>query len=151
MTLHGAHYAQTLVSESKRTIAVRLNQTAKHNDLLLKYQVWHEAIHCLAPTESMETIWFEEGLAVQSAMRAPFVGRKFRQACKADIRRTSWYAPWKAFIGLEASDEQIRAVHEQCPERKFDKVTTDLIKAVFGAPDNVADALCKRMGKSRVT
>jgi hypothetical protein len=45
VAFHSKPYAQTLVSESARTIAVRLDQAAKNNDLRLKYQLWHEAVH----------------------------------------------------------------------------------------------------------
>ncbi len=146
---HSQNYAQSLVHEGAGTIAVKLNERVKNNDLLLKYQLWHEAVHCLAPTESIETIWFEEGLAVESAMHAPFVNRKFRKACTADIRASPWDHPWQAFLKLKATDEQIRAVHERAPQRKFDLITSDLIIEVFDAPQQLADTLCQRMGKAR--
>lgn len=151
VALHQKPFAQTLVSESACTIAVRLNEAVKDNDLLLKYQIWHEAIHCLAPTESIQTIWFEEGLAVQSAMRAPFVNRKFRKACERDIASTSWNAPWQAFLKLTTTDEKIREIHERAPARKFDNITPDIIVDVFCVSNDLANSLCRRMDASRTT
>jgi hypothetical protein len=151
VAFHAEPYAQTLVSERARTIAVRLDQAAKNDDLRLRYQIWHEAVHCLAPTESKETIWFEEGLAVESAGRAPFVNRKYRKGIEARLRGTSWGAPWQAFLNLKATDDQIRAIHERAPGRKFDAVTAPLIIDIFNADKVLADTLCRRMRQDRVT
>jgi hypothetical protein len=147
--LHQKRFAQTLVSEAAHTITVCLDEATREDDLLLKHQLWHEAVHCLAPTESIQTIWFEEGLAVWCAMRAPFVNRKFRRAREKHIDGTSWGDPYRAFVKLKATDEQIRTVHERAPGRKFDNITANLIVDVFGVKDDLANQLCRRMGTDR--
>jgi hypothetical protein len=99
----------------------------------------------------METLWFEEGLAVESAGRAPFVNRQYRKGLEAELRGTSWGAPWQAFLKLKAKDDQIREVHERSTGRRFDAITPQLIIDVFSADQHLADTLCRRMTRDRVS
>ena len=82
-------------------------------------------------------------------MHAPFVNRKFRRARESDVGHTSWGGPYRAFIKLNATDEQIRTIHERAPGRKFDNITADLIVDVFGVKDDLANQLCRRMDTDR--
>jgi hypothetical protein len=150
VAFHGRPYAQSIVDDHQFTVAVRLNVAAQHHDLSLKYQLWHEAVHCLAPVNSMRTLWFEEGLAVQCCMYAPPINRQYRKATEPGLKRhRDWYDPWQAFKKLKATDEQIRTIHERAPERKFDLITQDLLIDVFEASQELADTLCCRLGDTR--
>jgi hypothetical protein len=149
---HNKPYAQTLVNEQARTLAVRLDFAAKGDDLRLKFQLWHEAVHCLAPVETMETIWFEEGLAVYSSLYAPPINREYRRRCLKDMERfPDWYRPYKAFTKLKATSDQIKSLHEALPLRRFDNVTADLIVECFDINKTFADQLCQRLTTTRKT
>jgi hypothetical protein len=34
-------------------------------DLEAKHELWHDAVHCLTPVNRMDTLWFEEGVALR--------------------------------------------------------------------------------------
>ena len=48
VTFHSLPYAQTLVDDTSFTLQIKLDQAAYGQDERLKYQIWHEAVHCLA-------------------------------------------------------------------------------------------------------
>jgi hypothetical protein len=149
-SFHDEPYAQILVDEAGRTIAVKLDAAAKGDDMRLKYQIWHEAVHCLAPVQTKRTLWFEEGLAVQSSLHAPHMNHDYRRLCIDQLKPyPAWYDPWRCFKRLKANDEKIKAIHEKAPERKFDLITPELILEIFGASSTLASDLCRCLGETR--
>jgi hypothetical protein len=150
VSFHSHPYAQTLVDDTSFTLHVKLDQAARGNDIRLRYQIWHEAVHCLAPVRSMETLWFEEGLATYSCLYGPHMTREYRRLCIKGMKPfPAWYDPYQAFKKLKATDEQIATVHARAPERKFDLIKPELIVDVFGADPTLASSLCNRLGTSR--
>jgi len=150
VSFHALPYAQTLVDDTSFTLQIKLDQDAKGQDERLKFQIWHEAVHCLAPVKSMETLWFEEGLAVYSCLYAPHMTRDYRRRCIKGMKSfPAWYAPYEAFKKLKATDEQIKAIHDRAPQRKFDLVTPELIIDVFGTEPTLASSLCNRLDTTR--
>jgi hypothetical protein len=150
VSFHSYPYAQTLVDDTSFTLQVKLDEAARGDDYRLKYQIWHEAVHCLAPVRRMETLWFEEGLAVYSCLYAPHMTRDYRQRCIEHLKPfPAWYDPYEAFKKLKATDEQIKAIHDRAPERKFDLITPELIIDVFAAEPTLASSLCNRLGTTR--
>lgn len=150
VSFHSLPYAQTLVDDTSFTLQVKLDEAARGDDYRLKYQIWHEAVHCLAPVRSMKTLWFEEGLAVLSTLYAPHMTRDYRRRCIDQLKPfPAWYDPYSAFKNLKATDEQIAAIHERAPERKFDRLMPDLIVDVFGVEPALASVLCNRLGTTR--
>ncbi len=76
--------------------------------------------------------------------------RDYRRRCiKGMTSFPAWYAPYEAFKKLKATDEQIATIHEPAPERKFDRITPNLIVDVFRAQSALASALCNRLGTTR--
>lgn len=141
---HDKKFAQTLVDEKNKTVSVKITATTKLAQI--KYQLWHEAVHCLAPVQRVDTLWFEEGLAVHSALNAPHMKQAYRSACIVDLRSTPvWYDPWQSFQKLNATLPQIKRIHELAPQRRFDNITPSLIIEVFGACPTVAHELCQRL------
>src|SRR4030081_3664056 len=61
-------HPQTLVSNEHKTITVRLTRHVESDQRIAKFQIGHEAIHCLTPVENMEVRFFEEGLAVSFSL-----------------------------------------------------------------------------------
>jgi hypothetical protein len=145
---HDKYFAQTLVDEKNKTISVKLAATTKLAQI--KYQLWHEAVHCLAPVQRMDTLWFEEGLAVHSALNAPHMKQAYKSECIAELRsRPIWYGPWQSFKKLNATLPQIKRIHESAPQRRFDNITPSLIIEVFTACPALAHELCQRLPFNR--
>jgi hypothetical protein len=150
VSFHDRPYAQTIVDDIACTLAVKLDVAAMNDNVRLKYQIWHEAVHCLAPVNSMHTLWFEEGLAVESCLYAPHMSEDYRQRCIGQLKPfPAWNDPWQCFRELNATDEQVRAAHERAPQRQFDQLRPDLIIEIFGAAPSLAAYLCKRLGSTR--
>jgi hypothetical protein len=145
---HEKNFAQTIVDEKNKTVSVKITATTKLAQV--KYQLWHEAVHCIAPVQRMDTLWFEEGLAVHSALHAPHMKPAYKLACIADLRPTPiWYDPWQSFRNLNATLPQIKRIHELAPQRRFDNITPSLIVEVFAVCTALADKLCQRLPFSR--
>jgi hypothetical protein len=150
VSFHSYPYAQTLVDDSLFTLDVKLDAAARNDDHRLKYRIWHEAVHCLSPVNSMKTLWFEEGLAVWSSLYAPHMERNYRRQCIDQLRKfPAWHDPYQAFKKLKVTDEQIKTIHERAPQRMFDLITPELIIDVFAAQPTLASNLCRRLGTTR--
>jgi len=144
VAIHDKNFAETLVDEKNKIISVKLTATTKLAQI--KYQIWHEAVHCLAPVQRVDTLWFEEGLAVHSALNAPHMKQAYKSVCLAELRsRPVWHAPWQSFKKLNATLPQIKRIHESAPQRRFDNITPSLIIEVFAACPALADELCQRL------
>jgi len=148
VSTHNKPFAQTLVDDNNKTIAVKVTETAKIAQQ--RYQLWHEAVHCLAPVPRMDTLWFEEGLAVYSTLNAPHMKNAYRSARIADLRAAPlWYEPWQSFKKLNPTHPKIKEIHELAPQRRFDNITAQLIVDIFGVSSALAVELCQRLPVNR--
>jgi hypothetical protein len=143
---HEKNYAQSVVDDRAMTISVKLANPAPFSDRdsEAKFELWHEAVHCLVPVNRMDTLWFEEGVAIRFGLKhAPLSAAK-RRANRAVIK-----PPWKlvqnAFAKLDPTDAQIAAIRERADRRLFDTVTKELIIEVCGARPKLALELCQRL------
>jgi hypothetical protein len=145
---HEKSYAQSIVDEKARTISVKLADPtpfrARNRDIEARYELWHEAVHCLAPVNRMDTLWFEEGLAINFALRhSPLTA--IQRAANMKALRSPWKEVWIAFTKLDAPDEKIALIHERAEHRRFDSIKEQLIVEIFGAPADLAEQLCQRL------
>lgn len=143
---HEKNYAQTIVDDKARTISVKLANPGpfRNKDSEAQYELWHEAVHCLAPVNRMDTLWFEEGLATNFALRhSPL--NSVQRAANIKALRSPWKEVWSAFRKLNASDEKIALIHQKAKDRLFDAINKDLIIEIFGANPSLAEQLCERL------
>jgi hypothetical protein len=144
---HEKSYAQTIVDDKARTISVKLadpRRFFKDRDSEARYELWHDAVHCLAPVNRMDTLWFEEGLAINFALRhSPL--NSVQRAANMKALRSPWKEVWFTFKKLDAPDEKIALIHERAEHRLFDSIKEELIVEIFGVPPNLAAELCQRL------
>jgi len=143
---HDKSYAQAIVDDKARTISVKLADPTpfRDRDIEARYELWHEAVHCLAPVNRMDTLWFEEGLATNFALRhSPLT--PIRRAANMKALRSPWKEVWIAFKKLEAPDEKIALIRERAEHRQFDSIKEELIVEIFGAQADLAQQLCQRL------
>jgi hypothetical protein len=145
---HKKPYAQTVVDESARTVGVKLADPSipfPDVDAEARYEIWHEAVHCLSPVQRMDTLWFEEGVALRFALKHTPVSRPQRRAFKAAVR-PPWRDVLNAFTKLNPTDVQIMEIRKRAPRQQFDTVTADLITEVMGPGiARLATQLCQRL------
>ena len=145
---HEKSYAQSIVDVKARTISVKLADPTcfkdRDRDNEARYELWHEAVHCLAPVNRMDTLWFEEGLAINFALRhSPF--NPVQRAANMNALRSPWKEVWFAFNKLCAPDEKIALIHERAEHRLFDSIKEELIVEIFGVSADLAAQLCQRL------
>ena len=89
---HQKTYAQSQVNEQARTISVKLADPTPFadKDSEAKYELWHEAVHCLAPVETTNTLWFEEGVALRFGLDHAPLSSVQKRGNRQAIR-----PPWK--------------------------------------------------------
>jgi len=92
----------------------------------------------------MDTLWFEEGLATNFALRHSPLNSVQRPAFMKALR-SPWKEVWIAFNELDAPDEKIALIHERAERRLFDSIKAELIVEIFGAPPHLAEQLCQRL------
>jgi hypothetical protein len=148
---HDKNYAQTIVYDGAATIAVKLANPAvfANDDYRTKgaiYQLWHEAVHCLAPENRMDTLWFEEGVAIRFCQRKAPVERRYLVESSKHMKRP-WSTVRDKFAQLNPTDAQIRAARERAEGRFFDNITEELIVEECDARKNLAADLCRRLPK----
>lgn len=148
---HALGYAQTLVDDVAMTVAVKLanpqvfaNEEYRINAAI--YQLWHEAVHCLAPVNRMDTLWFEEGVAIRFCQKKTPVDRRYLVESRKHMT-APWSTVYKKFMQLNPTSAEIRATREIAQGRFFDNITEDIIIQQCGAKGNLATALCKRLPK----
>jgi hypothetical protein len=158
VTYHQKKYAQSIVDEMACTVSVKLVDpmrlipiplTQADKDSEAKYELWHEAVHCLAPVQRMDTSWFEEGVALRfSLTHAPLTAAQKR--CNRGALGHPWNLVLHAFERLNPSDDQIKAIRERADFKSLDTVKEDLIIQICGADPRLARKLCRRLpGDSR--
>lgn len=146
---HQKNYAQSVVDTEARTVSVKLADPTPFNDrdLEAKYELWHEAVHCLSPVCRMDTLYFEEGLALRFGLKRSPIAVPQRKAYR-DAIRPPWSQAYQAFTKLNPSDEMVRKIRESAEAKTFDNVTEEVIMQVCRLRENLARDLCKRLPKS---
>jgi hypothetical protein len=148
---HDKKYAQTIVYEDAATIAVKLADPTvfANDDYRTKgaiYQLWHEAVHCLAPVNRMDTLWFEEGVAIRFCQKQAPVERRYLIESRKHMKKP-WATVRDKFAQLNPTDAQIRTARERATGKFFDNITEEIIVEECGAKKNLAADLCRRLPK----
>jgi hypothetical protein len=130
---HAETYAQTKVDDTAFTLTVYTsdlsNLTKAAAEAEAKYQLWHEAVHCLFPVNRMDTLWFEEGVALRFGLKhTPVLPKQLIDNRKA--LSSPWKDVYKAFKILNPSEAQIREIRERAPGRLLDNVDADIVTNV---------------------
>jgi hypothetical protein len=140
--IQGQDFAQTMVSESHRTITVRLTESTRNHPLRAIYQLAHEAIHCLSPAERFDTLWFEEALANHHALTFPELPEDYRRDAENTVPAL-YVEPLAAFRSLNPPDTQIKSLRFTQPD--FNSWNATLIKQHFKTTDDLAEKLARRL------
>jgi hypothetical protein len=140
--VQGQNFAQTIVSESDRTITVRLTESTRNHQLQAMYQLAHEAVHCLSPAARFDTLWFEEGLANHHALTFPELPEDYRRDAENTIPAL-YVEPLAAFRSLNPKDAQIKSLRFTHPD--FNSWDATLIKQHFKTTDDLAEKLARRL------
>jgi hypothetical protein len=145
---HKETYAQTIVDEIAKTVSVKLADPSipfPDVDAEARYEIWHEAVHCLSPVQRMDTLWFEEGVALRFGLKHAPISRVQRRAFRKAVR-TPWKKVLDAFTKLNPSDMQVMEIRRLAPRQQFDTITSDLIVDVMGPrAAMLATKLCQRL------
>ena len=147
---HQKNYAQSLVNQANRTISVKLADPAVFEDkeTEARYELWHEAVHCLAPVERMDTLWFEEGIALRFALtHSPLTPIQKMNNRKA--LREPWNLCCTLLIGLILQTSQIKEIRNLSCNGLFDTVTAELMIKICDAKPKFAHKLCQRLPSNR--
>lgn len=144
--VEGANYPETLVNTKAKSAQVRITESTKKYPDQAAFQLAHEAIHCLAPVERRDTIWFEEGLANHFSLTYGGVSQATRVVNETIVPEL-FREPLEAFRKLNPTDEKIRSMRIEEPV--FDNLTPKLIQKHCGADQQLARQLCQRLPLSR--
>jgi hypothetical protein len=147
---HEKNHAQLDVNDSAKTLKVFLANPTPFldRDAEAKYEIWHEAVHCLVPVKRTDTLWFEEGVALHFALKNAPLTSKQRKANR-EAMASPWREVYEAFKVLNPSNEQIRAIRELAPGRLLDNVTPEMVKEVCKVRFKCYELLFHRLPKTR--
>jgi hypothetical protein len=143
---HQKNHAQIIVDDVAKTLSVFLADPApfEDKDAEAKYEIWHEAVHCLFPVNRMDTLWFEEGVALRFARTHTPISPKQLANNRREMA-LPWKEVYKAFNVLNPSDDQIRAIRELAPNRLLDDVKPEMVRKVCKVRFKVYEALFQRL------
>lgn len=139
-------YPTTLFYAEQQQIKVHVTQPAADNINEARYQLGHEAVHCVLASGLRKTIYFEEGLANWFALSLEDLPKKFRAKAK-DKLDPVLKRPLSAFIALRPTDERIASLRAEAPDPET--LTKELVEKHFKAPGAVAEPVCRHMGQDR--
>jgi hypothetical protein len=139
-------HPETIIDEVGQRITVWLTKSAASDIQQARYQLCHEAIHCLLAKGKRDTIYFEEGLAIDCALNASGLNRRYRKEAEATMHSV-FEPPLKAFRALKPTDEKIKKLRAEVPD--IDQLTPALVEKHFGAPSKAAEGVCQRMEFTR--
>jgi hypothetical protein len=142
----GRLFPETMADLTAKTIKIRLRESTRNDPQQRMYQLAHEAIHCLAPRNRRDTLWFEEGFANWHAVNYPALPRNYRTRAPAGI--TGLLAPtYHAFCKLNPTDSQLAELRKHQPI--LDDVKAEDIVKYFGATEELAKVLTQRLPEER--
>jgi len=143
---HTERYAQAKVDPNTLTVTVHVSELSlfPDPDAEAKYQLWHEAVHCLFPVNRMDTLWFEEGVALRFALKHTPISPKRLKANRAALQ-SPWKDVYRAFTAFNPSDAQIREIRNRAPEKLLDNVTAKIVTDVCKVRYKVCAPLFQRL------
>ena len=144
--IEGDDYPETIVDDDARVIRVRITNKVLTWPPEARYQLAHEAIHCIVATGRRETIYFEEGLANHHALTLPGLPRKYRRGAEKRLIEVL-RPPLAAFRALNPTDERIRALRAE--QQNVDELQPALVARIFEVSPDKATAVCRRMPEGR--
>jgi hypothetical protein len=144
VVFHDKTFAQLDVNVEARTVQVHLASVASTSEEEPKYELWHEAIHCLAPVRRWDTLWFEEGLATEFALKHTPISHSYKAASE-QVMKPPWKDVLAVFRKLKATNTKVRSIREKTKGHRFDEITEEVVVEVFRAPKKLAGELCQRL------
>lgn len=139
-------YPETIFDAQTQAISVRVTERVLTSAEEARYELGHEAVHCLLASGRRDTIYFEEGLANYNALHLPGLPRAFRRGSERILPAVLSHALW-AFEALNPSDEKIAALRAEVPE--IDLLGVPSVQKHFDVSEKIAQAACLRMPKDR--
>jgi hypothetical protein len=140
-------FPESFLNTDTKTITVHITKSTSDNREQARYQLAHEAIHCLFGRCARETIYFEEGLACEFGLNLKNLSGKFRARSRLQLQRTPLIEPYNAFRALKANDKAIRRLREQCPD--VESLTSELVQQIFAVSEEIALTMCQRLPQER--
>lgn len=141
------NYAQTLVDEDKGDLKVSLTTYLTNKNPQTVYQAAHEAVHCLFPVQRMDTLYLEEGLAIEFALNTVGeINHKYAAESLKELR-SPWLEAYNSYLKLNPASYKIRKLRIDSPW--LDQVTIKQIETHLDASPAVASELVRRLPKSR--
>jgi hypothetical protein len=131
---------ECVADQVSNSVTVYFANEAKSNIDRLRFQLSHEAIHCVSGCFKREALFFEEGLAVQFSMDCS--SQAYREQ-NLPVLPTMFKKAWAHFERLRATDAQLRELRTHASS--FDDLTPDILVRVLGADPILANALCERV------
>lgn len=142
--IFGGAYPQTSIENG--VITVRVTESVRTDPMRARYQLAHEAVHCVGGTCKPNTIYFEEGLATYYAITLPGLDKNYLRACKKQLHGI-FLAPLAAFEALIPTDKTVSALRAQQPN--MDQLEPRLVETILRVAPDVAASVCQRMALDR--
>jgi hypothetical protein len=132
----------TLSAPHLKVARVILSENAQGDPIRTRFQLAHEAIHCLAPEARSDAVNIEEGVATLFSITASGIPAWYAQ--EAEAMCPSYYREALADVRqlLALNVEAIKLLRAQ--RLRFHQMTPDLLLSVLGTPLDLATRLCNR-------
>ncbi len=131
--------AESVLDCTTKTGAVYLTSKARDSFEEARYQIAHEAVHCLAATATRKTLRFEEGLAVAFAISWVSLVKRVEYKKALPPIFASAYLD---FLSLGRIDALIKEARKSRP--RIDDFDAAFLIEQFGAPKELAEKLTER-------
>jgi hypothetical protein len=132
----------TLSAPDGRVARVILSENAQGDPIRTRFQLAHEAIHCLAPEARADAVNIEEGVATLFSISASGIPARYAQEAEATCAPYYREALADARQLLALNAEAIKLLRAQ--KSRFHQMTPDLLVSVLGTPLDLATRLCNR-------
>jgi hypothetical protein len=139
-------YPETIADRETRTVTIHIMKSTLQFPSQAMYQLAHESIHCLIASGRRDTLYFEEGLAVDFSVTYPGLQGEYRREAENSLFHL-FQAPLEAFRALNAKDAAIKALRGELPN--LDGLLPTQIQTHFEVSESLATAVCLRLPSER--
>jgi hypothetical protein len=146
--VEGTNYPETIVDQTRQSIRVRVTEFVWSSAEEARYELAHEAIHCLLASGARNTVFFEEGLTVRHGLTLSSIPRRWRDAAERKLPSVL-SEPYEAFQRLKPTDKKIRALRADCPDVEQLANQPELVMKHFKVHRAFAEKVCRRMEEAR--
>jgi hypothetical protein len=133
---------ETILNATNDGATVYYARVAKDDPLRLRFQLAHEAIHCLSGAFRRDALVLEEGLAVYFTLNLTNKNSSYDQRA-TDALPPLFNNALALFNRLNPTDEKIKALRTHYP--CLDAVQPEILQSVFGATNGLVNELCDRV------